>query len=95
MIDLIEKWCDEINKKEAENKLTFEDAPINTYLRLLTNSESLPYSHVGRIVLKTHPYAQIDGQDITWFADSLTWIRIKDIQKCIVVRTGPTFPKFG
>jgi hypothetical protein len=88
--DPVQKWCDEINKKEVNGDLTFKDAPINSYLRLLTESK-MPESHVGRIVLKTHPCPQIDGDDITWFADHLTWIKVKDIQDCVVVRVRPAF----
>ncbi len=88
--DPVQKWCDEINRKEANGELTFKDSPINSYLQLLTESEATG-SHVGRIVLKTHTFPKIDGDEITWFADHLTWIKVKDIQDCVVVRVRPKF----
>ena len=90
MTDPVQEWCDQVNQKESDGELTFKEAPINTYLQLTTESNLLT-CHVGRIVLKPHRFLQIDGEDITWFADTLTWIRVKDIEDCIVVRVSPKF----
>ena len=92
MTDPFQEWCDQVNQKESNGELTFKEAPINTYLQLTTESKS-PTFHAGRIVLKPHRFLQsaIDGEDITWFADTLTWIRVKDIEDCIVVRVRPSF----
>jgi len=88
-VDPLQEWADRINQKESDRELTFKEAPINTYLQLVT--ESKKRGMCGRIVLKPHKFVQIDDEDITWFADTLTWIRVKDIENCIVVRVSPKF----
>ena len=90
MTDPFQEWCDQVNQKESNGELTFKEAPINTYLQL-TTEPNLSTCLVGRIVLKPHRFLQIDGEDITWFADTLTWIRVKNIEDCIVVRVRPNF----
>ena len=90
MSDPFQEWYNQVNQKESDGELTFKEAPINTYLQLTTES-NLSTCNVGRIVLKPHRFLQIDGEDITWFADTLTWIRVKDIEDCIVVRVRPSF----
>lgn len=80
MTDPVQEWCDEVNKKEATGVLTFREAPIGTYLELQDGP------HAGCVVIKPHKFAEIDSEPITWFAKSMTWVRVKEIESCVVVR---------
>ena len=86
----VKNWCDileEVSLKEDMGTLTFGEAPINTYLELQDGP------HVGRVVIKPHRFAEIDSEPITWFAREMTWIMVKDIESCIVIRKHARFVK--
>ena len=84
-MDPVTIWLEEVAEKESNGELTFKDAPIGSYLEFIDGSRK------GRVVLKMHPFAQIDGYDITWFARETTWIKVSDIENELVHRIGVTF----
>ena len=83
--DIIEEWYDSVLDRENAGTLTFKEAPISTYLELQDGK------HAGRIVIKPHRYVEIDSEPITWFAKEMTWVRVKDIEQCIVKRKHVKF----
>jgi hypothetical protein len=77
----VENWLAEVERKEVDGVLLFKEAPFG-YL-LLTSGK-----YKGRIVIKTHPLAEVDGDKVTWFAKQLTWVSVSEIEDCDCRRVG-------
>jgi len=81
MNDPLLEWLNEVEEKEQKGLLTFREAPFGC-LKLTSGK------HEGRVVVKTHPMGEVDGEKVTWFAKQLTWIRVRDIAECTCKRVS-------
>ena len=81
MPDPLMKWLAEVEYKEKQGLLMYQEAPFG-YL-LLTSGP-----HKDRVVIKAHPQGKVDEKPVTNFADTLTWVYVEDIAQCTCRRVS-------
>jgi len=78
-----DKIFEEAARKDADGTLTVGETVMFSYYRLLDGE------HAGRVIIKTS--GTIDGKNIYYFANELTWIYADKLKDVRCERASPQF----